>query len=141
MHRETEMSYDEKIKMYLDHSKEDLAKMLVEANRSIDVLTNNTWFMGQYDHLGQIKYAFEKYFDKYLKLPKARITTHSKNEMYQKGWCVKTGGSSIIAPTPHRHFRFDEFVLHCQKDKEFRERFITDHAEIDGMWFKFDEPL
>ncbi len=65
MHREIEMSYDEKIKMYLKHSKEDLAKMLIEANRTLDLLTNNEWFLGQHDPGGGLKRKYEEGFVEY----------------------------------------------------------------------------
>lgn len=123
MYREIEMSHGEKIKMYLEHSKESLAKMLIESNRILDILTNNTWFCGQHDPGGDIKRKYEEGFAEYLKLPKATILTFSKNEMYKNKWCIKTG-KSIIAPSPHRHFNFDEFTQHCQSDKNFKERFV-----------------
>lgn len=117
------MSYDEKIKMYLKHSKEDLAKMLIEANRTLDLLTNNEWFLGQHDPGGGLKKKYEEGFVEYLKLPKATILSFPTNEMYTNKWFVQTG-KSIVAPTPHRHFNFDEFVQYCQSNQDFKERFV-----------------
>ena len=52
----------------------------------------------------------EKY-QKYLLIPKFdRRTKDSVINIYSTGWSMLTG-RAIIAPHPHRHFTFEEFVL------------------------------
>jgi hypothetical protein len=78
----------------------------------------------------KLKLAYEEY----LKLPKPTIENRNA-ELYANGWCVMTG-RSIIAPHPHRHYTFTEFVYWCGKDKTLHARFIDDSPAGDGSELK-----
>lgn len=71
--------------------------------------------------------AFEEKLDaayqEYLKLPLATFNDIHENEIYNNGWYQVTG-RRIIAPHPHRHYTFLEFVYHCGRDKNLHTKFL-----------------
>jgi len=62
-------------------------------------------------------------YQEYLKLPKATVSNVHESELYQNGWCVKTG-LGVVDPDPHKYYTFLEFVFHCGKNEKLFNRFI-----------------
>jgi hypothetical protein len=67
--------------------------------------------------------VFVKAYKEYRLSPLPNISNHHNNELLNNGWCVQIG-MSIMAPHPHRHYNFDEFMKKLKEDKKFADRFI-----------------
>ena len=67
----------------------------------------------------------------YLSIPLARPGKLSR--IYPR--YVVITGRSISAPSPHRHYSFDEFLDKLYSDTEFRKVILGNYIPVDSKWF------
>ena len=79
-------------------------------------------------HIDYLFNEFEERLKRGYQVSKATVSNVHESELYQNGWCVKTG-MGVVDPDPHRHYTFLEFVYHCGSSiapyKSLKERFIV----------------
>lgn len=66
-------------------------------------------------------------FEKYNAMPLQ--TRRVVSEIYDKGYVIQTG-MSIIAPHPHRHYDFDEFVEKYEGSDDFK-KFVNESKTVN----------